>query len=205
MKFGNFVRRIRYGKPIIVVSGLPRSGTSMLMKMLEAGGLEIASDGQRTADDDNPKGYYELERVKELDKAKDKSWVRELRGKVVKVISYLLKDLPEGHTYKVVFVQRDLREVMASQSKMLENRGVDFDPANDEKMIRNYEGHLRKVDEMAAADPRYDVLYLNHRDIVNDPRSASARINRFLGGRLNEAGMAGVVDPDLYRNRANFR
>ncbi len=202
MKLRNFVRRIRYGQPIIVVSGLPRSGTSMLMKMLEAGGVEVASDGQRTADTDNPKGYYELERVKDLSKEKDKSWVRDLRGKTVKVISYLLKDLPEGHSYKVVFLNRDLNEVMASQNKMLKHRSVPFDPKDDGKMIRNFEAHLREVQAMLHSDVRFEALYLNHRDILHDPHAASGRINGFLGGHLDETKMAGVVDHNLYRNRA---
>ncbi|MEK6778014.1 MAG: sulfotransferase domain-containing protein [bacterium] len=202
MKFRDFVRKIKYGQPVIVVSGLPRSGTSMLMKMLEASGLKVASDGQRTADTDNPKGYYELERVKELDKGKDKSWVRDLRGKTVKVISYLLKDLPEGHFYKVVFLNRDLNEVMASQNKMLKHRCVPFDPKDDGKMIRNFEAHLQEVQRMLHSDGRFDVLYLNHRDILNDPHTASEQINRFLGGHLEETKMSGVVDHNLYRNRA---
>jgi len=202
MKFRNFVRRIRYGRPVIVVSGLPRSGTSMLMKMLEAGGLPIASDGERTADTDNPKGYYELERVKELAKGKDKTWVSDLRGKTVKVISYLLKDLPSGHAYKVVFLNRDLKEVMASQNKMLEHRGVPFDPKDDGKMIRSYEKHLREVQAMLESDERFEALYLNHRDVIHDPLTVSGKINRFLGGHLDETKMAGVVDHNLYRNRA---
>ncbi len=197
----NFLKKLKYGKPIVVVSGLPRSGTSMMMKMLEAGGMQIASDGERKADDDNPKGYYELERVKELDKGKEKSWVKGLRGKAVKVISFLLKDLPEEHSYKVIFVRRDLKEVMASQNKMLVNRGVDFDPANDEKMISNYEKHLHQVEQMLQGDDRFDVLYLNHREILNDPLVAAKAISAFVQDGLNEEAMGGVVDTKLYRNR----
>ncbi len=197
----NLFKKLKYGKPIIIVSGLPRSGTSMMMKMLEAGGVEIASDGERKADDDNPKGYYELERVKELDKGKDKSWVKNLRGKAVKVISFLLRDLPEGNRYKVIFVRRDLREVMASQNRMLVNRGVDFDPANDEKMIGNYEKHLCRVERMLEMDDKFDVLYLNHRKILNDPPAAARAVCDFLQDGLNDTAMAGVVDTTLYRNR----
>lgn len=197
----NLLKKLKYGKPIIVVSGLPRSGTSMMMKMLEAGGVEIASDGERKADDDNPKGYYELERVKALDKGKDKSWVKNLRGKAVKVISFLLKDLPDEHRYKVIFIRRDLKEVMASQNKMLVNRGVDFDPVDDEKMIGNYEKHLHQVEQMLEGNERFDVLYLNHRAILNDPAVAAGAVCVFLEEGLNEKAMAGVVDTTLYRNR----
>ncbi len=198
----NFLKKMKYGKPIIVVSGLPRSGTSMLMKMLEAGGVEIASDGIRTADDDNPKGYYELERIKELDKGKEKGWVKELRGKAVKAISFLLKDLPGDNRYQVVFVHRDLTEVMASQNKMLEHRGVPVDPENDGKMLRNFENHLTKVKDALHRDDKFEVLYLNHREVINQPQEAAAQINQFLGGQLDETRMAGVVDGSLYRNRA---
>ena len=106
--------------PIIVVSGLPRSGTSMMMGMLEAGGLELVVDGIRAADEDNPRGYYELERVKDLAKAEDKSWLITLQGKGVKVISLLLQHLPEAYNYKIIFMRRSIAEVLDSQSKMLE-------------------------------------------------------------------------------------
>jgi len=196
------LRRIKYGKPIIVVSGLPRSGTSMLMKMLEAAGVEIASDGLRTADEDNPKGYYELERVKELDKGEDKSWLKELRGKAVKIISLLLKELPDENNYKVIFVNRDLKEVMASQNKMLIHRGESVNSDDDEKMISRYEKHLQKVQSMLEKEPRFEVLFINHRDILTNPVDASRKINQFLGGHLDEDKLAVVVDSALYRNRA---
>lgn len=100
--------RIRYGKPVVLVSGLPRSGTSMLMQMLEKGGLPIVSDQIRTPDEDNPKGYHELERVKELDKDKGKEWLRDHRGQVIKIISFLLQDLPLNLNYQVIFMRRNL-------------------------------------------------------------------------------------------------
>ncbi len=116
-------RRLRYGEPIVVVSGLPRSGTSMIMKMLEAGGLPVLTDGLRAADEDNPKGYYEVERVKGLAEETDKGWLAEARGKGIKVISYLLKSLPPQFNYRVVFIRREIEEVLASQRKMLARRG----------------------------------------------------------------------------------
>ena len=116
-------RRLHYGKPIVIVSGLPRSGTSMAMKMLAAGGMPILTDGVRTADESNPKGYYELEAVKELHKQADMRWLFDARGKAVKIVSFLLTWLPETHDYKVIFMQRDLREVMASETTMLQKRG----------------------------------------------------------------------------------
>src|SRR5687768_1736541 len=108
---------------ITVVSGLPRSGTSMMMKMLEAGGLEPVVDHVRKPDEDNPKGYYEFERVKALEN--DREWLPEAKGKFVKVISMLLRHLPADHRFKVIFMQRNMPEVLASQKKMLVRRGED--------------------------------------------------------------------------------
>src|SRR3990172_7400630 len=93
------------GEPIVVVSGLPRSGTSMMMKMLEAGGMPILTDGERSADIDNPKGYFELERIKNLERETDKSYLRAARGKALKVISFLIKELPDDNDYRVIFMR----------------------------------------------------------------------------------------------------
>src|SRR5688572_8574386 len=128
------------GEPIVVVSGLPRSGTSMMMNMLAAGGLEILSDDQRMADIDNPKGYFELERIKNLEKETDKSYLRAARGKAVKVISFLIKDLPDENDYRVLFMRRDLDEVLASQQKMidrLESSDSEADAAAMKEAFRN--------------------------------------------------------------------
>src|SRR5262245_65195845 len=139
-----FLRRRRYGEAVVIVSGLPRSGTSMMMKMLEAGGVPIMTDAIRTADVDNPKGYYEYERVKELEKETDKSYVREGRGKALKVISFLLKDLPDDNYYRVIFMRRDLDEVIASQNKMLDRRKEEAID-DHETMAEAYRHHLAAV------------------------------------------------------------
>jgi len=201
MDIKHLLKRIKYGQPIIVVSGLPRSGTSMVMKMLEAGGAEIASDGMRNADEDNPKGYYELERVKTLDKEMDKSWLRELRGRAVKIISYFLRYLPDSNYYKVIFIDRNLEEVIASQNKMLQNRQKNHDAGEDECIIKNFESHLWKVKNTILAKPWFEPLYLNHRNVLTNPREDARKISRFLGTRLDEERMSGIVDPKLYRNR----
>ncbi|MGA1842758.1 MAG: sulfotransferase domain-containing protein [bacterium] len=203
MGFKDWFKKDKYGQPIVVVSGLPRSGTSMLMKMLEAGGVEIVTDGKRTADDDNPKGYYELEKVKTLDKGLNNSWLREFRGRAIKIISYFLESLPDNNKYKVIFIDRNIEEVMASQNKMLANRNkpVPEDEAAEKLMIRNFEKHLRKIKNTVLKRPWFDVLYINHNDILKGPQEEARKINSFLGGKLNEEKMACVVDPDLYRNR----
>ncbi len=193
-------RRLRYGDPIIVVSGLPRSGTSMAMKMLEAGGLTMVVDGIRTADEDNPKGYYEDERVKDLGDMDDKSWLAASKGKAIKVISYLLKDLPPIYNYKILFMRRHVHEVLASQAKMLERRGETSD-TSDERMIELYEDHLWKVNRLLKREHHLDVIDVNYKAVLEDPRTQAERIREFLGMPLDVDKMAGVVDKNLYRNR----
>lgn len=185
---------------ITIVSGLPRSGTSMMMKVLEAGGIPPLTDELRRADEDNPKGYYELERVKEMDKG-DTAWVSEGRGKVVKVISALLKHLPAGEQYRVVFIQRHMPEVLASQRKMLIRRGEDPDKMDDAQMAVLFEKHLQQVEAWLKAQPNFQVLYVHYSDILANPRPHIDKVNEFLGGNLDTAEMAAAVDPNLYRNR----
>ena len=198
---GGLLRRIRRGVPVVVVSGLPRSGTSMAMKMLEAGGLVPVTDEVRTADEDNPKGYFEDERVKDLGRMEDRSWLRSSRGKVIKVVSSLLQYLPDNNLYKVVFMRRNLQEVLASQAKMLDRRGEDSDTA-DEDLLGMYASHLEKVEFQLRYRSWFDVLYVDYRSVLEDPATEARRINEFLGGRLDERRMAEAVDPNLYRNRA---
>jgi hypothetical protein len=194
---------MRYGRPIVVVSGLPRSGTSMAMKMLDAGGLEVITDGLRTADESNPKGYFELEAVKELDKNGDTAWLNQARGKAVKIISFLLTFLPEEHDYRVVFMQRDLHEVLASQNKMLVQRAeTPGTPEEDERMRQHYEKHLAKVHRFLASRSCFSVLPVDYRRALERPRDEAQRINAFVGGGLDVNRMAEVGDPSLYRNRA---
>lgn len=195
------LRRKRFENPVIVVSGLPRSGTSMLMGMLSAGGIELVADGIRTADEDNPKGYHELEQVKALDKPGDKAWLGDARGKALKIISFLLQYLPDTYDYKIIFVQRHLPEVLASQKKMLERRGESAGGVSDDEMSRVFAAHLTKTEKMLASRKNCDVLYVEHRDTVDDPSTVALEINDFLGGHLDTRAMTAVVDPQLYRNR----
>ena len=197
-------RRLRFGKPIIVVSGLPRSGTSMTMKMLEAGGVPIVTDGKRTADESNPKGYFEFEPVMRLHEDPDKRWLVEARGKAVKIISFLLASLPETHNYKVIFMHRDLHEVMASQSKMLEKRGesqgADAD-ADDDALLTSYQKDVEKTKRLLARRSCFDVLDVDYKAVLDDPAGAAVRIDAFVGGGFDTGAMAAVVDQELYRNR----
>ncbi len=184
---------------ITLVSGLPRSGTSMMMKMLEAGGLPVLTDQVRTADEDNPKGYYEFERVKQIEH--DQAWLPDAQGKVVKMIAALLKHLPADYAYKIVFMRRDIEEVLASQREMLVRRGEPTDTVADERMAALFAKHVEQVESWLGAQPNVDALYVHYSDVLGNPLDQARRVNQFLGGVLDEEAMAAVVDPDLYRQR----
>ncbi len=192
--------RVDLGAPITVVSGLPRSGTSMAMQMLVAAGYEPVQDGMRQADADNPKGYYEDERVKGLADNLNKAWLQEARGRVIKIISFLLKELPNANQYQIIFMQRHLDEVLASQAKMLEHRGKP-NTASDEDMRHMYEQHLEQVYQLIEDRPTMSMLAIDYREMVEDPMTQAQKINTFLGGRLDVSKMVAVVDHNLYRNR----
>ena len=185
---------------IIIVSGLPRSGTSMMMKMLESTGLEILTDNLRTADDNNPKGYYEFERVKEL-KAGDFDWLSEARGKVVKVISALLEYLPNQYQYKIIFMRRNMDEILSSQRQMLVRDGKKDDEVSDAKLAELYEKHLRGIEAWLEQQPNVSTLYVSYNQTLLDPEPKLNQINQFLGGGLDIGPMLQVVDQNLYRER----
>jgi hypothetical protein len=187
-------------KRIVIVSGLPRSGTSMMMKMLEAGGLPPLTDEMREADTDNPQGYFEFERVKQLDKG-DTEWLQEAQGRAVKVISALLQHLPAAYDYRVIFMQRHMPEIMASQRKMLQHRGEDAEASDEAQMAALFEKHLQKVEAWLAQQDNFSTLYVHYSNVLADPQTQAERVNAFLQEDLDVERMASVVDPDLYRNR----
>ena len=184
---------------VTVVSGLPRSGTSLMMKVLKAGGMPVLTDAARAADDDNPRGYFEFEPVK-LTK-QDPSWLAAAGGKVVKMVHLLLPDLPPAYAYRVVLMRRDLAEVLASQRKMLDRHGRRGAALPDDQLSRLYTGQLTRVKGWLASQPNFAVLEVSYNDLVSDPAGQAGAVNAFLGGTLNEAAMAAAVDPSLYRNR----
>jgi hypothetical protein len=186
---------------IVIVSGLPRSGTSMMMKMLQATGIDPLTDQQRQADEDNPKGYYEFERVKKL-KDGDTAWLPQVGDKAVKVISALLQHLPPEYEYRVIFMQRELSEVLASQRRMLENRGEDPDAVSDEQMAQLFVRHLQQVDAWIATQPNIQRLDVNYNQLLRDPFPLLAQVNTLLGGDLDVEKMAAIIDPNLYRQRS---
>ncbi len=185
---------------IVVVSGLPRSGTSMMMKILEAGGQHILTDNLRAPDANNPNGYYEFERVKKL-KDGDTAWLPEAIGKTVKIVSGLITFLPPLYKYKVIFMQRNLGEILASQKKMLDRLGKGNDGIPDEKMEKIYREHLRQVEAWLAKQPNMETLYVNYNAMIVNPFEALEKVNAFLGGGMDVQIMAKVINKDLYRER----
>ena len=196
------LRRRPSGPAVIVVSGLPRSGTSMMMRMLEAGGIEPFTDGARAADVDNPEGYYEYRRVMDLEKDPDRSWVREARGRALKVISFLLRHLPDDNAYRILYMRRNLDEVLTSQDKMLDRLGNAAPGADLEAMKEAYRNDIVAARLYARKQPHMEMLEVHYAEVVADPSAAARAVNTFLGGDLDEAKMAAAVNERLYRNRA---
>jgi len=185
---------------IIIVSGLPRSGTSMMMKMLASTGFPILTDNLRSADDDNPEGYFEFERVNNL-KDGDLSWLPEARGKVVKVISYLLANLPSDFSYKIIFMQRKLEEILASQKQMLIRRGETTEKISDEDMALLFEKHLSQIQSWLSKQPNMEVLYVNYNQVLESSIHEAEQIADFLSENLNIQAMTCIVDQNLYHQR----
>lgn len=184
---------------VTIVSGLPRSGTSMMMRMLEAGGVPALIDNIRVADQDNPRGYYEFEPVKQT--KRDASWVPSAEGKVVKMVYRLLYDLPLDREYRVVFMRRNLDEVLRSQQKMLAKDKRE-DHIDDAEMRAIYTAELARFDNWLAKQPCFKSLDVKYNEMLADPAPIVSKIDAFLGGNLNQGAMCGVVDPSLYRNRS---
>jgi hypothetical protein len=198
----SWLRRRRYGEPVVIVSGLPRSGTSMMMRMLEAGGIPPFTDGGRSADVDNPEGYYEFERAKDLEREPDKSWVRGARGHALKVISFLLRHLPDDNAYRIVYMRRHLDEVLKSQDKMLDRLGNAAPGADLEAMKEAYRNDIVAARLFARKQPYMEMIEVDYAATVADPPAGARLVSEFLGRRLDEAAMAAAVKASLYRNRA---
>lgn len=184
--------------PVYVVSGLPRSGTSMVMRMLAAGGLPVLEDGRREADADNPRGYFELEAAKGSER--DASWVRAAPGKVVKVISYLLRHLPADLEYRVVFLRRDLDQVVRSQRAMLHRLGAS-QGQSDEKARTELAEHLVDVETWLETAAHMRWCGVGHARVLAGPRHEAERMARFFDAPLDIDAMAAAVEPDLWRQR----
>ena len=184
---------------VTVVSGLPRSGTSLMMQMLHAGGLPVLADGQRRADENNPRGYLEFEPVKRL--RSDRSWLPQARGHAVKIIHLLLRDLllDGSLQYRIVFMQRPLAEVLASQQAMLQREGkTGADPA---LLHKAFESQLAQLHTWLGAQASIAVLPVAYHEVVDEPQRVAEAVRGFLGLDLDAAAMVRAVDPALHRQR----
>lgn len=171
-----------------------------MMKMLKEGGLEVVSDAIRSADEDNPNGYYELEMVKQLSQG-NVQWLGGAGGKVVKIISSLLEYLPHEYHYKIVFMERDLDEILASQQKMLKNR-QEQSQMEDAEMRAQFEKHLQAIKFWLARQPNMEVLYVSYRQMLTFPQEYATRMVEFCGVALDQEKMCSIPSQSLYRNRA---
>ena len=189
------------GRMIIVVSGLPRSGTSMMMKMLAEGGLSVLTDALRSADEDNPNGYYEFEIVKKLPEGQDQ-WLGDANHKVVKIISALLEHLPANYRYKIIFMEREPREILASQQKMLANRNEKSN-ISDAEMQEQFQKHLAAIKYWLARQPNMEVMYVDYNKMISKPENYCQAIADFIGIPVDVSKMLFVPNERLYRNRAS--
>lgn len=188
-------------KFITVVSGLPRSGTSMMMSALAKGGMGLVVDHIRTADDNNPRGYYEFERVKKLPEG-DSEWLASANGKAVKIISALLPYLPDDYQYRVIFMERNLEEVLASQSRMLErNKIKQENMLSDDELRNSFKDHLSEVKDWLNRQDWIQTLYVSYNKILCQPKVEFGLIAEFLDGKVDRDNMVQVVDPSLHREK----
>jgi hypothetical protein len=183
---------------ITVVSGLPRSGTSLVMQMLAAGGHPILCDTQRTADEDNPRGYLEFAPVKTLER--DSSWLSQAEGKAVKIISFLLPKLPSCFEYRVIFLRRDLTEVLQSQARMLERRGQPPGP-DINLMMSHFEKHLQTMHDWICRQSNFRKMDCDYASLIQNPVQSATAISQFVGLPLASPNMAACVDPALHRQQ----
>lgn len=189
--------------PITIVSGLPRSGTSMLMQMLQAGGLKAFTDSRRAADTDNPKGYFEHTSSKLIES--DSSWMPLARGSAVKIICQHLPALPPGECYKVIFMDRNMEAVLESQTAMLNRMGRKGGNLQPEKMMKVLDAHVAAAERILTRRPEIDVIFVDYDDVIQNPKSNVSKISKFIGAELDKKAMVNAVDPDLRRQGETLR
>jgi hypothetical protein len=181
---------------VVIVSGLPRSGTSMMMQMLAAGGVPAWSDGDRTADDSNPHGYFELTRVLQL--PRDQSWLAEGCGKALKVVAPLLRHLPASPKFRVVFMTRPIDDVLRSQRTMLQRTGQQA--ADDSRLSTAYSSLLGETSAWLASRPDIAVLPVAYDDVIQNPAGTAEQLASFLGRPFKTESAAASVDRSLRRS-----
>ena len=194
----------RSGKNFILVSGLPRSGTSLMMQMLEAGGAKLLIDGERVADVDNPKGYYEWELIKQIGKKPEVLDPEGLDGRAIKCISMLLQQMPLKHNYKVIFMTRPIEEVAVSQRAMINRLATKGAELDNEQLQRGLKMHRKETLNWLKSVPHMELIEIDYPTLIQNPGPEISRLVEFLGAdRLpNSAEMAKVIDPALHRKKS---
>jgi tetratricopeptide (TPR) repeat protein len=185
--------------PVIVVSGLPRSGTSMVMQMLDAGGVPIFTDDERKADENNPKGYFEHAKVKQL--IRNTRWLSDATGKAVKIVLPLLYKIPLSYNYNVIFIMRDMDEIIESQHKMLVNRGMIKESGYAAGIDITYRRYLEKLKKWSSRNKNVNLLLINYKQTIENPESVANEIRSFLNLELDISKMVNTVVPELYRTK----
>jgi hypothetical protein len=196
------LRQLLFGRDVIIVSGLPRSGTSMMMKMLASGGLPLITDDARSPDEANPFGYFEHERVKSLPTDRDTSWLRAARGKGVKIVSPLLRYLPTTLNYRVVLMERDVREIAASQNEMLKRAGESTTTVSERRLLEILDREQQAARDLLQRRARFVAIQVQYEHVLHHPQEQAERVASFLDCNLRVDHMASAVDHTLYRNRA---
>ena len=190
-------KRMPNKNTIIVVSGLPRSGTSLMMQILQKAGIPLLTDEKRRADVNNPRGYFEYQPVKKL--KEDNSWLHRARGKALKIVSPLLVYLPDAFHYQIIFMQRSLDEIIASQNKMLNSRAI---PPTPSQRLRNYlANHLLQINTYLSNKKNISVLKIDFKTLIDQPETELAKLSEFLGHPFNHETIKSVIQRDLYRTR----
>ena len=188
--------------PLIIVSGLPRSGTSLMMQMLAAGGLDVVSDAVRKANDSNPKGYFEDERVKGLKSNADKSWLNDCRGQAIKIVMPIVTGVPPELPQKIIFMERPAEEVVRSQRSMLKRDGKVGSTTEDDRMSAIYADYQKDFNEAASQNSNIEVLPIRYHDILKDPEAVAREVAAFAMQQADIQAMVKAVDPKLYRTKS---
>ena len=189
------------GAPLIIVSGLPRSGTSLLMQMLAAAGVPVVTDARRAPDESNPRGYLEDERVKRLPFDQDRAWLTAARGQAVKIVAPLLHCVPADLPAKIIFLQRPAEELIASQHALLARDGKARPPGGDAALARGFADLLARVNQLLDQRPKWELLPVAFHDAVHRPEETARAVAAFLGLPLDPGVMARAADPALHRTR----
>ena len=189
-------------KHIIVVSGLPRSGTSLMVQMLQAAGIPLLIDDHRPSDENNPKGYFEFEPVKSL--ATDASWLPLAEGKAVKIISHLLPHLPDHFQYKIIFMNRDLEEIIRSQNKMLDRFGKTKGKLSEAQLVERYALHLHQIHQWLKQQPNISFADISFNNLIQSPQDEWQKVQDLLNIDASLHQIMPIIDPQLYRTKNDF-